>query len=97
MSSRYSAVSRFGRLIFSRMRSTASARNAPTPTATDTISTRLGIEGTCWASTCRSGSASVTITPITNAMSSTVGSLRALAVCAPTPSPSGVIAISEPS
>ena len=41
----------------------AAMRKTPTPSATATIRMALGIEGTCSASTCRSGSDMVMIKP----------------------------------
>ena len=79
------------------MRTIASARNSPTPTATVKISTILGTDGTCPAKTCRSGSDMVMITPITNPVSKTVISFFIFEICTPTPSPMGVMAISAPS
>ena len=75
----------------------ASARNSPTPTATVIISTMFGTDGTCPARTCRSGSDTVMMTPMRNPVSRTVSSFFILEICTPTPSPSGVIAISAPS
>ena len=75
----------------------ASARNSPTPTATVMINTMFGTDGTCPARTCRSGSDTVMMTPMRNPVSRTVSSFFILEICTPTPSPSGVIAISAPS
>ena len=50
-------------------RSRAITRNSPTPAATVRISTWLGMAGTCWASTVRSGSAMVMSMPRAKAMS----------------------------
>ena len=55
------------------------------------------MDGTCWASTCKSGSAMVIITPITNAMATITGIFFTRSICTPMPSPSGDIAISAPS
>ena len=79
------------------MRRTAKARNRPTPTATVRISAMLGMEDTCWASTCKSGSEMVMITPIKKAMKLTSHALLVLEICTPMPSPKGVMAISAPS
>ena len=49
------------------MRSTAITRNRPTPAPTERISTLLGMLSTWFASTCRSGSETVIITPSRNA------------------------------
>ena len=65
--------------------------------ATDTISTRLGIEGTCSANTCRSGSDMVMMKPSRNDRATTTLSLRLRVMQVPTRSPMGVMAISAPS
>ena len=80
-----------------RMRSTAAARKIPTPTATVQMRTALGMEATWLASTCRSGSAMVTSAPSTKQISTTGSSSLPRLSRAPTPWPSGVIAISAPS
>ena len=51
-----------------RMRRNDTTRKNPTPAATVKMSTRSGTAGVWRASTCRSGSATVMITPITNEM-----------------------------
>ncbi len=97
ISSRYRTISSLERSIWNLMRRMARARNIPTPTATVWISTRLGTEGTCWASTCRSGSEMVIIAPMTKPMSRIISTLRVLEIWTPMPSPMGVMAISAPS
>ena len=79
------------------MRSTASARKTPTPTAIVQMSTLFGIDATWFASTCRSGSAMVMIVPSANATSTTRMTFSRFASVLPTPSPSGVMDISAPS
>ena len=72
------------------------ARNMPTPTATDKIRTRLGIEGTCSARTCKSGSAIVIKAPRTKHTTRGIIMLFDLLICTPIPSPKGCMDISEP-
>ena len=79
------------------MRSKAITRNAPTPTATAPTRTALGTLGTCSASTWRSGSDTVMITPIRKLTDTTTHSFRDLVIWAPTRSPMGVMAVSAPS
>ena len=86
-----------GRLSLKRMRSTATTKKIPTPTATVQMRTLLGIEGTWLARTTRSGSAIVIIIPMTRQINARTGRSFTFIICAPTPSPSGVIAISAPS
>ena len=78
------------------IRRNATARNSPTPAATDRIKVRLGMEGTWLASTCRSGSEMVMWTPSRKPMPRITGSLRLLVSTAPTRSPMGVLLISAP-
>ena len=79
-----------------RMRSMAITRKMPTPTATAPTRMALGTPGTCWASTCRSGSDTVTMTPIKKPTPATTQSLRERVIAAPTRSPMGVMAVSAP-
>ncbi len=79
------------------MRRSASTRNTPTPNATARIRVMFGTDGTCWASTWRSGSAIVIITPIIKAMQIRKVSRRLLVSCAPTRSPIIIIDRSAPS
>ena len=79
-----------------RVRTMEITRKTPTPTPTDTISTMLGTEGICSASTTRSGSATVIITPSTKQMSMGMRRRFDFPICAPMPSPSGCMEISEP-
>ena len=78
------------------MRSSASARNRPTPRATARIKVRLGIAGTCFASTCRSGSATVTSMPSRKPKSKISQTRLLLVMAAPTRSPMGVMESSAP-
>ena len=78
------------------MRSMAITRKTPTPTATAPTSTALGTPGTCSASTCRSGSDTVTMTPIRKPTITTTHSFRERVMAAPTRSPMGVMAVSAP-
>ena len=56
----------------------------------------LGMPGTCWASTCRSGSDRVTMTPTRNAISKMSHSFLLRVMAEPTSSPMGVMARSVP-
>ena len=78
------------------MRKSPSTKKTPTPTATEKIRTLFGKAGTCAASTVRSGSAMVTTAPIRRAAMTRKGRLRFSDSRAPTSSPIGVMAISEP-
>ena len=78
------------------MRSSATIRNSPTPMATAIISTMLGTPGTCSASTCRSGSATVISIPSMKPTSATSHILRERVSALPTYSPIGVMAMSVP-
>ena len=82
--------------IRNRMRSSATTRNSPTPAATITIRVMLGMPGTCSASTCKSGSDMVIITPTKKEISSTTHSFLLRVMAAPTSSPMGVMASSVP-
>ena len=79
-----------------RMRNSAATKNSPTPSATERMSAALGTPGTCSASTCKSGSETVTITPTKNETSSTTHSFLLRVMAAPTCSPMGVMAKSVP-
>ena len=96
-SSRYRNISILERLIFRRIRRTATARKMPTPTATVQIRTWLGMEATWLARTCRSGSAMVMIIPIKIEIHKISGSFRLLKSWPPIPSPRGVMETSAPS
>ena len=74
----------------------ASTRKKPTPAATVKIRTLSGMAGTCRASTARSGSAMVTITPIAKKTTTTRPMRRVRVRRAPKASPMGIIAISAP-
>ena len=92
----YSASSTQRSGIFSRLRTAASTRNTPTPTATVTIIVRSGTAGTCLASTCRSGSATVMATPISRQTAISPPTFLDLASWPPMASPMGIMAISAP-
>ncbi len=85
------------RSIWNRILRIAAARKMPTPTATVRIKVRLGMPGTCSASTWRSGSEMVMMAPMENPMRKIRGILRALDIWTPMPSPRGVMDISAPS
>ena len=72
------------------------ARNAPTPQATERISTISGTEGIWWASTFRSGSAMVIMAPMKKHSSAMIPSFLNLAMRLPTCSPMGIMAMSAP-
>ena len=74
------------------MRSRAMTRKIPTPTATAPMSTGLGTPGTWVARTWRSGSDTVTMTPMRKLTDTTIHSLRERVMAAPTRSPMGVMA-----
>lgn len=73
-----------------------SAKNIPTPIATDKMRTMLGIDGTCSARTCKSGSAMVINAPKIKQTTSGIIIFLHLLICIPIPSPKGCIDISEP-
>ena len=75
----------------------ASAKNRPTPAATVKINTLSGMAGTCFASTCKSGSATVTTAPSKKLSTATICQRRMLPTCVPMASPSGIMEISAPS
>ena len=79
-----------------RMRSRAMTRKTPTPSATDQMMTLLGMDGTCSASTWRSGSATVMSTPMRKLSSTMTEILREEVISLPTYSPRGIMDISEP-
>ena len=71
-------------------------RKIPTPTATARISVMFGTEGTCVASTCKSGSEMVITTP-NRKDNTTISRIFLLwVILAPTFSPMGVMDISAP-
>ena len=79
------------------MRSIATARKTPTPTETLTIITVFSMSGTCCARICKSGSAIVTMTPITK-LTNAISQIFLLRVSAePTFCPMTSIDISAPS
>ena len=80
-----------------RMRRNDTTRKNPTPAATVKMSTRSGTAGVWRASTCRSGSATVMITPITKQAATMSHSLFERVSCVPTCSPMGIMAMSAPS
>ena len=77
-------------------RTIASTKNTPTPTATERIRVRLGMVGTWFASTWRSGSDTVIITPTKRDTRIITHRLRDLVLWEPTYSPMGVMEISAP-
>ena len=79
-----------------RVRSMARTRKKPTPAATVRIRTRSGMAGTCRARTVRSGSATVTITPMAKKTRTTRAMFRVRVSREPMASPMGIIAISAP-
>ena len=81
----------------SRMRRNDTTRKNPTPAATVKMSTRSGTAGVWRASTCRSGSATGMITPITKQAATMSHSLFERVSCVPTCSPMGIMAMSAPS
>ena len=80
----------------SSIRSNAATRKKPTPDATARISTILGTEGTCCASTCRSGSESVITNPMIKPTRITMLSFLLFVIVVPTLSPIGVMERSTP-
>ena len=72
------------------------ARKRPTPSATLIIRTVFGIDGTCSASTCKSGSAIVTMMPKTKQISTGKMIFLLFPSCVPMPSPIGSIEMPEP-
>ena len=80
-----------------RMRSIATTRNAPTPTDTAPTITPLLMDGTCSASTCRSGSDMVIMLPTRKHMSSISQNRLVFVVSEPTYCPMGIMARSAPS
>ena len=78
------------------MRTWATTRKKPTPTATARIRVMLGTEGSCSASTCRSGSAMVMTTPRIKHTSRGRAIRRLLLISTPMPSPMGIMDMSTP-
>ena len=78
------------------IRKIAITRKMPTPSATARINTRFGIEGTCCASTCKSGSEIVITNPIIKVINTTLKMFFDLVIIVPTRSPIGVMEISTP-
>jgi hypothetical protein len=71
-------------------------RKIPTPTDTVEIKTNAGMEGVCSPSTCKSGSATEIMNPITNVTVIIRNNFELFVSLTPTPSPLGIIAISAP-
>lgn len=78
------------------IRSKETTRKHPTPRATARISVRFGMDGTCSASTCKSGSDMVMIKPIIKLIRITINTFLDFVMMEPTRSPIGVIDISTP-
>ena len=78
------------------MRSILIVRNSPTPTETVTIRTVVSISGTFLASTCKSGSAMVMITPSTKLRIRITPSFFERVICAPMWVPICVMDRSDP-
>ena len=78
------------------IRRAAIIRNSPTPPATARISVRLGMDGTCPASTCKSGSEMVIMKPRRKQRNSTSPRCMLPAIFLPTFSPMGVMDSSAP-
>ena len=92
----YSTTSRWERAMLSSIRRMATTRKIPTPMATARISVWLGMEGTSSASTCRSGSEMVMMTPSMKLRSTMNQTFFVWVILAPTFSPMGVMDISAP-
>ena len=71
-------------------------KKIPTPTATAKIKVRLGMEGTCSAKTCKSGSDMVMINPMIKLIRIITNTFLDLVMMVPTRSPMGVMDISTP-
>ena len=82
--------------ILKRMRSFAITRKIPTPIATVNIRTRLGMAETWPASTCKSGSATVMITPKIKQTAIESQTFLVRESSTPMPSPMGIMDISTP-
>lgn len=78
------------------IRRIAITKNIATPSATARISVRFGIDGTCWASTCKSGSDIVIKNPMIKLTSITIKIFLDLVITVPVRSPIGVMDISTP-
>jgi len=78
------------------IRSSATTRKIPTPIATASTMVALGMEGTCWARTCRSGSDMVMIKPKIKLTGTMIHSLLVRVMAAPTFSPIGDMLVSAP-
>ena len=89
-------MSRWESLIRSSIRSMATTRKKPTPTATARINVMLGMPGTCSAKTWRSGSDMVMKIPTSRLTSTIIHTLRDLVTAEPTWFPMGVMARSVP-
>ena len=79
------------------IRSRANTRNRPTPQATAAIRMPFGMEGTCPARTCRSGSDTVMIKPSRKERETISVSFLLFVMQVPTFSPMGVMESSAPS
>lgn len=78
------------------MRRSDTTRNTPTPHATDRMRIKFGTDGTCDASTCKSGSETVMIKPSKNESVITTPSFFVFVMAVPMRSPMGVMAVSAP-
>ena len=78
------------------IRRIATTRNMATPRATARINVRFGIDGTCWARTCKSGSDIVIKKPITKLTKITIKRFLDLVMMVPVLSPIGVMDTSTP-
>lgn len=82
--------------MFNSIRKMANTRKIPTPNATANINTRLGTDGTCSASTCKSGSDMVMTKPMMKLTNTTISTFFVLVIIVPVRSPMGVMEISTP-
>ena len=89
-------MSRYDSGIPSRIRSRAMTRKTPTPRATDQMITLFSIAGTWPARTCRSGSATVMMTPMRKLMPTMTHTFLERVISLPTASPRGIMDISDP-
>ena len=78
------------------IRRIATTRNMATPRATARINVRFGMDGTCWARTCKSGSDIVIKKPITKLTKITIKRFLDLVMMVPVLSPIGVMDTSTP-
>ena len=94
---RYNTISIRESSMPNSIRRIAATSSSPTPHATAIISTIFGTDGTCCASTCRSGSDMVMTKPSRNAITTTIPSFCVFAIHTPIRSPIGDMASSAPS